>query len=976
MSIHRIPGQVLKKSFFIVLLVLLVFQSFGINGVAAPAASPFNFQGGGNPETLTCVIPISSNPTPTFCNIQIVLMIDDSGSMTNNDPQKEPNLGLRNQGARNVVDLLATKYYLPAVQLIKTLNEEKPELNLQPPHVQVAVIHFANEIQNTKVRWMDIAPSSLDEWNNDPKKGHQAIDDVINLQYANLYRSTSFKEPFEEAQNLFASPAPEGDCTRRSIMLFTDGIPEDRNGPLVDTKLNPALTEHMSSVANTVMSIQENQAKQNYPNVDIYITGFKIAQKSWDTVANRWTEIAKSSSGEDTPEHTLLLTGDNVLTQLPNRMDEITAKLTGLQRKEYLADSFTTTVPNHVQTLRFTLYNLDPKATLTITDPNGQILKNDDKNVVVSGDDSAIEKWDLNLPLAGDYQVATSKSGGIITELLTYQNMTVEFNPVPARLQENQSSDLKFKLLDSAGNPVLPGDDSAYTLDLQVFVTQDNLTERFIDWNVVGDEYQVSWTPSKPETAIFSVEANMIGINNEKLLSCTGTVAELPVDTPSPVFEPPTLNVNSPEPSCILPGEVITVPVRLEYTGEDRSWMDTLKWVVNASAVPDTGQPVQAEIKPVNASSGDYQVMIQPVEAETIQLTVSASAVIDGESINISDQNTHTITICETPPVPPPCFPIWLIFVWLLMGFFILLLGWVYLRDGEITIHFWILIALEIILAIVWFILFKDYLIHLFWMLVLIAVLLIFLYMIHSREIKLTVSWWLSIVLTLFISIWFVVFAEFPFWLILLLLLMWLGILVVIWIYLQTDPQQTPWLILLLLLILFVICLIYFSAYWIFLLLWLLVTLVLIVVIRVIGPICPPIIAPPIEPDNLKRIEGIGPVNEKILNEHGIYTFEQLAYANGQEINKWFDEAKSRGYKLPFTRPYSWPYQAWLADRAKKTENPLDQKEFEDAQDKLKGGVNPEDYYEPEKSTKNPRPKRKKPEGDKKPRKPRKRDDK
>jgi len=115
---------------------------------------------------------------------------------------------------------------------------------------------------------------------------------------------------------------------------------------------------------------------------------------------------------------------------------------------------------------------------------------------------------------------------------------------------------------------------------------------------------------------------------------------------------------------------------------------------------------------------------------------------------------------------------------------------------------------------------------------------------------------------------------------------------------------------------------------------------------------------------------------ERILNHHGICTFEQLAKADPDKLNLLFDEEKSKGRRLSFTRPYSWPEQAELADRAKKSGREEDWEAFEDKKKELKGGVKLDDYYEPEKSTKNPRPKRKKPEGGKKPQKPRKRDDK
>lgn len=921
MNVHRYAGQVLKKSFFVLLLVLLIFQSFGINGLAAGAASPFTFQQGGDPQALTCTLPLSpttEDQTPTFCNIQIVLMIDDSGSMTNNDPQKKPNGGLRNQGAKNLVDLLATQYYLPAIQLIEKLNSENPDRKIQLPVVQVAVIHFTNQVKNTNLQWMNVAPGSLEEWTTDPKKGQKAIYDVIDLEYAYLYQLTSFTDPFEKARQLFESSAPGGDCTQRSIMLFTDGVPEDNNGPLKDTTSDKKLTRHMDAVADTVNRIQENQRNQNYPDdVEIYVTGFKVEPTYWTPVEAYWVKIATPSSGDDIPEHTMLLEGENALAQLPSRMEEIAAKFTGLQREEHRADSFSTEVPTHVQTLRFTLFNLDPKATLVITGPNGQAITANDSNVTVTGDESAIEKWDLNIPLPGSYQIKATKTGGIITSLLTYQNLTVEFDPEPARLQASKQNDLKFKLMDSTGNVVLPNGEP--TVELKIFVTQNDQTQE-LPWTLSDDQYQVSWTPARAGDSHFNIEANLVNGNRETLLNCQGIAAERPVDPigPAPtVVVPvePTLIIYAPA-SCVPSGEVITVPVRLESNGDDLSWLDTLKWNVSATATPASGN-VHANLKTVNANTGDYEVSIDPVEAEKISLVVSAVAEIGGQQIKVSADKV--ISFCQPPP-PCDCFPIWLIFIWLLMGLCILLFGWLVLRDRGTSTRSWILIVLEVILAVIWFILFSAYRVYLLWMLFLLAILLIFLFLIYRRETREIVSWWLIIVLTLFVSIWFIVFGAFPFWLILLVLLLWLVMLVVIWIFSQDRSSRMLWILLALLLILALLAIIYYSTYWMFLLLWLLVVVLVIVVIRVIGPICPSPAAGIVYVDRyndyLTLIEGIGDDVEEILHEHGIRTYSELSNTKTADLKDWL---KKRGFPYNAMDPTTWPEQARLAEESKKS---------------------------------------------------------
>ncbi|MBN1873037.1 MAG: hypothetical protein JXA33_02330 [Anaerolineae bacterium] len=64
----------------------------------------------------------------------------------------------------------------------------------------------------------------------------------------------------------------------------------------------------------------------------------------------------------------------------------------------------------------------------------------------------------------------------------------------------------------------------------------------------------------------------------------------------------------------------------------------------------------------------------------------------------------------------------------------------------------------------------------------------------------------------------------------------------------------------------------------------------------------------PLEPDELKRIEGIGPKVSSLLNDAGILTFAQLAATPQERLRRILDEANLR-----FLNPATWPEQAALA---------------------------------------------------------------
>ncbi len=82
----------------------------------------------------------------------------------------------------------------------------------------------------------------------------------------------------------------------------------------------------------------------------------------------------------------------------------------------------------------------------------------------------------------------------------------------------------------------------------------------------------------------------------------------------------------------------------------------------------------------------------------------------------------------------------------------------------------------------------------------------------------------------------------------------------------------------------------------------------------------------PAEPDDLKKIEGIGPKTEHILNEHGILTFAQLAETPVETLQAILDEANFR-----LGDPGTWAEQAALAARG-------EWDALQTLQDSLKGG--------------------------------------
>ena len=83
---------------------------------------------------------------------------------------------------------------------------------------------------------------------------------------------------------------------------------------------------------------------------------------------------------------------------------------------------------------------------------------------------------------------------------------------------------------------------------------------------------------------------------------------------------------------------------------------------------------------------------------------------------------------------------------------------------------------------------------------------------------------------------------------------------------------------------------------------------------------------PPPEPEDLSRIEGIGPKIDSVLKDAGISTYSQLAETEGSQLQAILKEAG-----LTRFNPETWPEQASLAAKS-------DWEGLSALQEKLQGG--------------------------------------
>ncbi|HEX2696387.1 MAG TPA: vWA domain-containing protein, partial [Anaerolineales bacterium] len=683
MKRYTFPFQNLTKGFFILLLACLALQATGFTSTAAPLRDEPPPQ-----IPLVCSTGISHE----YCDLQVVLLIDDTGSMRSNDP-----MHMRNQGAKNLVDILAQEYYQPA------LDAQALDPTVVLPDIKVAVIHFSHCISKNPDDKCSSDVKFNSGWLPITAKDQLYQDiDWLNTQplFYRIFQYTSFPEPFQAAVNLFNSPeaASKKDCVKRLTLLLTDGTPENQAGPLGE----PALGQQMNQVKDILKDYLADT--QNHA----YVTAFKVVKKYWDTNEPYWQDIAGAEN----------VSLEKSLDEVASRMEKIAAPNIGVQSYTLSpsADNpklYQITVLPHLVSLRITYYKLDPTSTLSFADPQGNPVMPDGDKVKQSGADTSIEVWTLTGPPAGTYQIHTSLQGGIITAIPLYAVSVQVDSPTTAQpLVQFMDGQIHLKLLDGQGQPVLPADNPAYTLDVQASLTNEAGESALLSITEDAQGYQSVWIPPSAGRQLIHIRAELTDANQNVAWRCEGDAGEITVN-------PVTVKADLSS-ECAPANTALTVPLQFTdaNTGQSAGSSNPIEWQTSSVTVKSNAK-VDSSVQALDAKAGTYQLKLTPRLGEDIQTHLTASMTLSGKSVQVYAGDITT-KVCALPtpspapspsptPVPPPppppaakCGPSMGYLPWLLILLIVLLLTWplVRRRSEEDRFPFWFVLILLVILLV------------------------------------------------------------------------------------------------------------------------------------------------------------------------------------------------------------------------------------------------------------------------------------
>ena len=514
--------------------------------------------------------------------------------MLKSDPTKQ-----RTEGAKNVLDILAKEYYLPAVDA----NAKDPTVRL--PNIQVALIHFSSAVRYNS-GWETINPKSLDEWATQLKAFDADLAPKIDYSKP---QNTDFRTAFEAAATLAANNPQTPDCPRL-VMLFTDGVPNLGVGDLNGAILNSYMQELQGII----------QPAFNRSNDALFVTAFESTTSAnfWNGVyKQKWEEITKDSD-QLNPRRALFVPTN----ELASRMESIVGLTIGAQ--VYLLSpilgkpqQYTTSVPATADSLRLTYYTINPSASFTVTGPDGKTIQPDGKNVILTGANTPIQVLELLNPAPGSYQITTTSIGGQLTRLVRFQKITAQLaSPSDAMLQFTNGQ-IGIQLLGPDGKPlpILP------QMSIQAALTQAGKSND-LTFTPGSDTFGTAWMPFTSGKATVDACATLNDSDGTIVVLYDGPVGEINID-------PVAVQAGTAEKVCVPADKDVAVPLQLinGRTQQPVAIDAPVQWTASSAASPG-GTQLSSKVSEVDAKTGKYTLSFRPTSAGDVQSTVTASAVV------------------------------------------------------------------------------------------------------------------------------------------------------------------------------------------------------------------------------------------------------------------------------------------------------------------------------------------------------------
>lgn len=473
---------------------------------------------------LALVVPARAQQQASYDGLDIIFLVDQSGSMGRNQGGVAPNdqLGLRFYSLPYVTSLMGDFHLLINDKATFRMSVVNFGSTAEP-------WNFADSPGTQPTYWQTIAPLSQDAWKPQYDQLKQSFDRMeIEFSKRDL-GNTNFQAVFTAAHDLFGQAPDLGGHRLRVVILLTDGQ------PYLETP-GFSVSQHMGDLST--------YAKRYFPEPDyrIYTIGMIDATDPyWQTMQPYWETITGDPCTDracpDPEKDRAKLVASN--TEVGKRFQEILHELTNelsIPADVKVIDQKVIpgplVVPPYVKFISFAYFKTDPSQQLLLTDPNGKVDPSQ-PGVEVEGISGPIQVTRISNPLPGPWQIATAPSGIDVDITMRYIFAQSKLNSPSGTQAQFVPLTVKYALLDDLGQPLPTYTDPNYRLVVKAEVSAGGQS-----WNLTlnsnpDGSYSAEFTPVLAENHVIKVTATSQDVDNNTIIVFDGEIGSFNV---SPVL--------------------------------------------------------------------------------------------------------------------------------------------------------------------------------------------------------------------------------------------------------------------------------------------------------------------------------------------------------------------------------------------------------------------------------------------------------
>lgn len=565
----------------------------------------------GWPPALARVALVQTSAQGPKCDeLQVVFVIDESGSMSRTDlsaPPSDPD-GLRWQGPQEGVAFLGSLRY-----------QVHPDAKMR-----VAIVHFGDR-PSLGLLWADIMP--------DNEADYQQL--LSQLQpYFEPYKDLGNTNPlaaFQNVSSLFDMLPPQvGACPRRAVIVLTDGQ------PAIPSKTGFSWQNHLRELAKYVQSYMPA------PGHQVYVLGLDRQNSFWHNNESYWDEV----TGD--PSRAIRAASDSELAQklweiLSAEADHLVA--TGQAIEECVKGGEVVVRP-FVQQVRMTYFKPDVNSHLTVVDEGGRAIEpgRADMSVTLNGLAERIETLVVKLPQPGVWQI-TQPSSAQDTALICITSFVAQGQvvtpPDGALLTQFKDEPLQVRIADSAGNPLPDYHDQRYLPKVEVLLTAPSMMTETVNTTPGAlNEFDgvLHFAQSGPHTVtVRATSQDPKGGEFEIFNKPMATYVVAPV----------AFKLVTPPPDEVGQG----AEVKVNFELQDEKGNPVTPGVAPSLAITLTSPTTSTLLAPTQAADGSWELAFKVAEPGRQTLTYETVAHTAAGPLPVSHDETSFSVYATTPVV-------------------------------------------------------------------------------------------------------------------------------------------------------------------------------------------------------------------------------------------------------------------------------------------------------------------------------------